>query len=231
MKLRFNDLRVATKLFSGFIIMLIAIFTAVIISYKNSDKIIDSTDKIIHTHKVLLDLGQVDADLIDLETTQRGFIITGDHKYLEPYTKGIKVIYQNISNLQKLISDNKQQITRIDLLKEIVDLKLAELNRTIHLRKQENGFEEAKEIILTDKGKIIMDSIRFQIKEIESEELRLLSIRSLAPEKSRKNSGNILALLLIFSTLFSVMIAFFISRSLIRPIKTLRDGIIKVGGR
>ena len=229
MKLNFNNLRITTKLFSGFTIMLVVILAVIIISYKNSDKIIESTDMIIHTHVVLTNLAKIKADLIDLETGQRGFIITGDKKYLEPYKKSLKIVKKNIAHLQKLTSGNKIQTKRLNYLKELVEIKLNELNKTIQLRQQENGFEKAKEIILTDKGKKIMDKIRTQIKKIENEELILLHIRSSDPERSRKNSLNMLAALLFFSILFSVIISFFTSRSITRPIKALHNGIIIVG--
>jgi signal transduction histidine kinase/CHASE3 domain sensor protein/ActR/RegA family two-component response regulator len=229
MKLSFNNPSITARLFSAFTIMLIVILTVIIISYKNSRKIIDSTDMIIHTHEVLTSLGQVKANLLNLETGQRGFIITGKQKYLKPYTTSLKVVQENIARLRKLTSDNKNQTKRISLLKEMVNSKLDVINKTIQLRQQKNGFEKAKEIVLTDEGMLIMDKIRTQIKEIENEELTLLSIRSSAPEKSRKNSRNILAALLFFSALFTIIISFFTSRSITRPIKALHDGTIIVG--
>jgi signal transduction histidine kinase/CHASE3 domain sensor protein/CheY-like chemotaxis protein len=229
MKLSVNNLKIATKFFFSFSVMLILMVAIIIISYKNSEKIVDSTDLIVHTHEVLTGLAKVEADLTDLETGQRGFIITGQQKYLEPYTQSLATIQQNIDHLRKLTLDNKSQTKKIDLLQDLVDHKLKVLNKTIQLRKQENGFEKAKEIILTDEGKIVMDKIRTQIKDLENEELHLLSIRSSAPEKSRKNSLTILIALLFFSTLFSVIIFFFTSRSITRPIKALHDGVIKVG--
>jgi CHASE3 domain sensor protein len=71
--------------------MLIVILTAITISYKNSNKIIDSTDMIIHNHTILRDLANIETDLINLETGQRGFVITGETKYLQPYTKSLKL--------------------------------------------------------------------------------------------------------------------------------------------
>jgi CHASE3 domain sensor protein len=81
-------------------------------------------------------------------------------------------VQSNIVNLHKLISDNKDQFKRINLLDKLVDNKLEELNKTIQLRKEENGFQKVNEIILTDEGKKIMDKIRVKNKEIEETELR-----------------------------------------------------------
>jgi signal transduction histidine kinase/CHASE3 domain sensor protein/CheY-like chemotaxis protein len=229
MKLSFKNLRIATKIFSAFTIMLIVILAAITISYKNSNKIIDSTDMIIHNHTILRDLANIETDLINLETGQRGFVITGETKYLQPYTKSLKIVQDNIDNLRKLTINNKSQTKRIDLINELVDLKLKQLNKAILLRSEENGFEKAKKVISTDEGKKIMGKIRTLIKEIENEELTILSIRSLAPEKSRKNSVNVLIALLFFSVLFTLIISFFTSRSITTPIKALHDGTVIVG--
>jgi CHASE3 domain sensor protein len=85
MKLSFKILGLQQKIFSAFTIMLIVILAAITISYKNSNKIIDSTDMIIHNHTILRDLANIETDLINLETGQRGFVITGETKYLQPY--------------------------------------------------------------------------------------------------------------------------------------------------
>jgi len=229
MKLRFKNIRISKRIFFAFTIMLIVILAVITISYKTSIKIIDSTDLIIHTNKVLIDLGKVESELIDLETGQRGFLITGDPKYLEPYNASLKVIRENIAYLQRLTSDNKSQTKRINLIKELVGLKIKELDKTIKLRSEENGFEKAREVVLTDEGKDIMAKIRNLIKEVENEELRILSLRTSAPEKSKKKSATIFTALLFFSTLFTLLISFLTSRSITRPIKTLHEGTIIVG--
>jgi CHASE3 domain sensor protein len=97
-------------------------------------------------------------------------------------------VQSNIVNLHKLISDNKDQFKRINLLDKLVDNKLEELNKTIQLRKEENGFQKVNEIILTDEGKKIMDKIRVKNKEIEETELRKTFFKPKLIEKKVKPS-------------------------------------------
>jgi len=229
MKLGMNNVKISTKLIFGFAIMLLLILTVVLISNDNTHKILDSAYMIVHTQKVLADLEGIEAELIDLETGQRGFIITGKPQYLEPYNRSMRNVNSHIHDLQVLTSDNISQTKRIDLLKELVDAKLKELSFTIELRHQENGFEKAKEIILTNEGKIIMDEIRTQIEEIKKEELRLLTLRSAAPKELEKSTENIFVVLIIFSVLLSVIIGFLIIRSITVPIKALQNGTMIVG--
>ena len=103
----------------------------ILISYGNSKKILDSTYMIIHTQEVLTDLAGIKTDLIDLETGQRGFIITGKQKYLEPYNRSLEIIKNHVNNLRTITADNKGQTKRINLLTEMINAKLEELNNTI----------------------------------------------------------------------------------------------------
>ena len=69
------------------------------------------------------------------ETGQRGFIITGEERYLESYDAGIARIQQDIDALARLIRDASQQET-LQEVRKLSDAKLAELRETIRLRKE-----------------------------------------------------------------------------------------------
>ena len=187
MNLILKDSSISTRLFLGFSIILLVVITIIIVSDNNSNTIITSENLIVQTHKVLTELKDVEARLIDLETGQRGYIITGKLKYLEPYHNSMMVIDNKIDYLISLTSDNASQAKRIDILKEMIDNKLSELLNAIELR-EKSGFEAAKEMIETDDGKIIMEKIRSQISNIRKEELRLLEIRTLKPDQAKKGN-------------------------------------------
>lgn len=204
----------------GFAISLIVLLSTIILSYVHSNRIITSTSLIVHTHEVLAELSDIEAKLIDLETGQRGFIITSKLEYLKPYNRSLVVLQKKLDYLKKLTSDNTSQINRIELLEDLINAKLKELNLTIEL-KQREGFESAKKIVDTDEGKEIMDKIRDQLAEIENEELILLKERSLEPIEARELNDVILIILLVCSLVISIVIALYTSHSITNPIKTL----------
>lgn len=228
MNLILKDSSISTRLFLGFSIILLVVITIIIVSDNNSNTIITSENLIVQTHKVLTELKDVEARLIDLETGQRGYIITGKLKYLEPYHNSMMVIDNKIDYLISLTSDNASQAKRIDILKEMIDNKLSELLNAIELR-EKSGFEAAKEMIETDDGKIIMEKIRSQISNIRKEELRLLEIRTLKPDQAKKETYKILMGLLVFSIIIIVIIAVWTVHSITKPIKALQDGTVIVG--
>ena len=77
----------------------------------------------------------------DVETGQRGFVITGEVHYLEPYSAGFADVELAFADIRKLTSDNASQQRRLDVIEPLIRLKLDALNQTIALRR-DVGFEE-----------------------------------------------------------------------------------------
>src|SRR6266851_9558931 len=146
-------------------------------SYRNTARFAEASEWRKHTYEVLRNLGETVARLVDAETGQRGYLLTGEDAYLEPYRAAITNIDQNIGKLKNLTSDNPNQQKRIQVLEPLVARKLAELQRTIDLRKNE-GLAAANRAVLEGSGKHWMDQIRAIIAEMANEEKDLLRIRT-----------------------------------------------------
>ncbi|NQX77629.1 CHASE3 domain-containing protein [Gilvibacter sp.] len=227
-KLSLQNLSISSQIFLGFLIVVISVILSIYISYNNSKKIIESEGWVIHTQEVLTQLENIEARLLDLETGQRGFLITGKESYLEPFNSSLAIIYNELELLREKTIDNSSQTPRIDSLKLTIDKKIEELKLTIELRRN-IGFEAAKEIVDNDSGKLFMDQMRLQIAAIENEELRLLEIRSLKPEITRRETNAILVGLLFFTIIIVITVFTLITRSITKPIQTLQSGADIIG--
>ena len=223
-----QNINVSIQISIGFAIVIVAFIISIFTSHVNANKIIKNEEWVIHTHEVLTQTGNIEARLIDMETGQRGYIITGNAAYLEPYNNSLDKIYNELEYIREKTSDNASQTQRIDNLKETVDKKIEELRQTIDLRKNV-GFEAAKEIVDNNSGKMFMDTIRNQISDIKKEELRLLETRSLKPEKTRHRNDILLIGLLISTILITIAVFLTIRRSISNPIRTLQNGAEIVG--
>ncbi len=163
--------------FGGF-----AIATAILVfvgwqSYQNTARFAEASEWRKHTYEVLWNLDETVAQLVDAETGQRGYLLTGEESYLEPYRAAIKNIDQTIRDLKSLTSDNPNQQKRIQILEPLVEKKLTELQRTIDLRKKE-GLTAANRVVLEGSGKQAMDQIRAVVAEMMKEEEYLLKLRT-----------------------------------------------------
>jgi len=131
-----------------------------------------------HTQEVLRHLSDALGHLTDAETGQRGYLITGEERYLEPYRQAESLflggkVCPHIVALRELTRDNPAQQQRLNTLERLSRERLASLAKAIALRR-EKGPEAAQARILTDAGKRIMDDIRNVITEMREEEQRLL---------------------------------------------------------
>jgi len=68
---------------------------------------------VIHTQKVLADHNDILNSAINIETGMRGYLLTGQDTYLEPYEIGSMNIYSQFDALRKTVSDNPQQVERL----------------------------------------------------------------------------------------------------------------------
>ena len=137
---------------------------------------------VTHTRKVQAHISHALSLMQDLETGQRGFLLTGNIKYLEPFQNAISQVNSEVDGLKKLTADNPHQQENVDSLSPLIEQKILELNETIALRQTE-GLESALRVVNTDVGKIVMDQIRVVLKDMNDEESRLLKKRKLTSEK------------------------------------------------
>jgi len=228
MKLNLKNTKIATRITLSFLIVMLSVFIVISASLHNANKLIKGENLIVHTYEVLNGLEKVAGSLLDLETGQRGYLITGDTHYLEPYSASLRIIDSRISFLKEQTLDNPIQTKRIIALQKLIDEKLQELNTTINLRNHV-GFEAAKKVVNEHSGKIIMDNIRLLIAEIRAEELRLLDLRVLLPEEAKNNTLILHLTLLILGVLIIILVNVFVVRSIVTPIKILQDSMVHVG--
>ena len=130
-----------------------------------------------HTHEVLEKIESFLSEMKDAETGQRGYLLTGKDQYLEPYDTAVRAVPVLLEELRKLTSDNPSQQSRIETLRALMTAKLAVLQETIELRRT-RGFDQALEVVSSDRGQQIMDRIRVVIQEMKSDELSLLDRRN-----------------------------------------------------
>jgi len=165
------------KTTAGFGVALAALVGIGAFSFLSLSRLKNTSNQVEHTYKVINKLGTLLSQLTDAETGQRGYLLTGEIRYLKPYENAIASIDQNLDELQELTANNPDQQQHMTQLSPLITFKLAELKETITLR-QSQGYEAALRVVKTDRGKQAMEEIRAIVKVMEDEELQLLKQRS-----------------------------------------------------
>jgi signal transduction histidine kinase/ActR/RegA family two-component response regulator len=136
-----------------------------------------------HTDEVIASLHKTLSIATDAETGVRGFIITGDENYLEPYNLARRQFDTELSKVRKLTADNPQQQSRLDAFDFLLTKRLGILQEHVEARRQK-GFAIAQKMVATGEGKRLHDQLRQSIAEMEAAELALLSERRPQAQRS-----------------------------------------------
>lgn len=161
------------KIFIGFMACLLILFAGSYTGYHSMKQLITTSSWVAHTYEVEMLIGSAITQLNDAETGQRGYLLTGNTIYLEPYERGISKIITTLARAKILTIDNPKQQKCIEQIEILTKKKLSELKETIDLYNAGNQ-ADAIDLILTHRGKQLMDDIRTIINDMKSEEQRLL---------------------------------------------------------
>ncbi len=218
---------IGSKIASAFGLALAVLVVVGVVSRDSTNKLIVSAEWVRHTHQVLASLDQFLSALKDAETGQRGYLITGEMRYLEPYQNARYVADQKLKQVRELTVDNPNQQQRLIALEPLVAGKFAELQETIDLRR-EKGFAPAAQVVLTDKGKNAMDSIRKLVSDMETEETSLLAKRS-EDEKDRARRTNLTIILGSLGSFVLLGLAgVFLTRNIAVPLREVSAAARKI---
>ncbi len=145
-----------------------------------------------HTHEMLGSLERLLAAATDSETAERGYVITGDASYLEPYRQGIAAVDREAGRLRALTQGNRAQQQRLDSLMALLTERLANIRTVIDARR-DRGFAAAQSEILTGQGKQFHDRIRSLIDQTKEAETSLLDQR----ERRAHESSNVAQIVIL----------------------------------
>ncbi len=160
------------KLTMGFALVLVLLLANALLSFQNLRRVIDNNAQVTHTGAVMAQLQMVLSTMQDAETGQRGYVITGQEPYLEPYNAAEKRIAGQIQELKNLIIAPSVK-PLVPVLERQVEGRLDSLRTTIALRRT-RGLEAARQRILRGQGKKRMDALRATIAGMERRENKLL---------------------------------------------------------
>lgn len=161
------------------VIFVLSLFMIIFIAglgYKQITNLSASTDMVIHTYKVNVELEQILSYLKDAETGQRGFIITQDSLYLKPFLEGRKKVNNSFAELKYLTADNPEQQENLKELSFLIDKRLDNLEiASSYAARDQTGLSKFKEVFL--EGKNYMGAIRNKLNYMIALENDLLKKR------------------------------------------------------
>ncbi|HXI11100.1 MAG TPA: response regulator [Thermoanaerobaculia bacterium] len=199
----------------GVILALASLLFIVGSSVKSIETLVETNRSVVHTDEVIARIRQLLATIADSESSQRGYLLTGNTTFLEPYNQGLSGIPRALSQLRTLVLDNPAQQSRLQVLGRVIDEKVMVLADGVRIRTEE-GSEAAQRFVAYGRGKSTMDQIREILQEMEQEESRLLVIRTRHAEQVRSHTLRVISLAGLANALLIGFVVWLMARDLRR---------------
>jgi len=182
----------------GMLVLLGGIGAFTLQQVDDSDYWVDHTRQVIGANQQLL------LDIRDAEAAERGYIITGDDRYLEPFNAAAQDLAPVLAKLHQLLSDNPQQQKRLTALEGLINQRMNILHQGVQQR-QNLGFAAAEAVVASGGGRESAKQIGDASRELGAEEYGLLEQRS-HTRQARVRAGfvaGMVAVLLALATLIT----------------------------
>lgn len=211
-------MNITWKIIFGLGINAAVLATIGFIAYSNMQSSLDNNKWVDHTHAVLEESQLVLSRLKDAETGQRGFLLTGKERYLDPYNSAVEQLKGSVNQLRNLTIDNPVETQRCDKLEELISDKLSELAETINL-KRVGKIEAAMAIVNSDRGKNLMEAARKIVSDIDTTERTLLVKRNDQASLSSTNTGYIIVWGIGGGLICLILTGYALNRSIVVPLR------------
>ena len=206
------------------VLFLLVLFSISILSSVLTFKLESYGDKklawVIHTHDVITNSERLLSSMKDAETGQRGYLLTQEVTYLDPYYTGMSNAQQIFQKLRSLTKDNGDQQAALENIAEAMKLKFDELALTVELVEYDN-LSQALKVVKEDRGKAYMDGLRADLNEFINIELLLLEKRKGDFKENRSQLVTLIKMQIVVLVFLAIATIFFMKRNLFDPLNLL----------
>ena len=226
-----THMKVGTRLYASFGIVIILLAAMLLVSQNNFSHMSSANKMNVHTYQVLSEVDGLLTSLVNIETGERGFALTGKDASLEPLIAGKEQFRKHLDAAKSLTSDNPAQQRRLDQLAEHQQQWLERaITPVIELRRNtaSDRMMPVVEAEQAGKGKQAMDAMRVLLADISGEEMSLLKLRSDEAAGSESKAVVILWGSGLLTAVFALIVALLITRSITRPLSQAMDVARKV---
>ena len=163
--------------------VIFALVVSGFIATRNIRELQENRLRVRSSNEMLTALLMIEASLMDAESGQRGYLITGNESYLKTFDDATHRSIQSLDLIESLAQNKMLQHEALRPLRDLVEERIAELQHVLDVQASQ-GREAARSAVATDAGKRTMDRIREKTAAMRQVENDLLSERELAAARS-----------------------------------------------
>lgn len=217
---KFFRMNIRAKIIMGYVFIIICLGIALLIVSGRVSSLQKEVDFVASHDLEAHDLiNAIQKNMVDMETGMRGYIITGDAQYLEPYDTANKTWLDNYNKLLQLISYNPAQKDSLERIKPTIQSWVRTAGDNIIQLKKENKQAAIDDYFKQNSGKKLMDQLRTQFDSFLAAEKQLTKARSDQLAQSNENLRIVLFTLLGVISIFAIVVALILSNSITNTIQ------------
>src|SRR6266702_4011808 len=195
----------------GFILAVLLTGLIGFLSWRSTRLAAQEADLVAHTHAVMGTLDVTVEHAIELETSARGFALTGQDLLLTHYEAARGTINQDFGTLRHLTTDNPNQQRRLEVLEPQIADALAFADELVVARRNVRAIPGASEIKQSER---VVDAIRDTIHQMQAEEMRLLNERSQKTGAARRLTTFVTVAGTLVGAVFILLAGFAVNREI-----------------
>jgi|GEM_PF-3150727 len=198
------------KILVALLSILMILCTLTYLSHRNSQRVISSAEAMERSQEIKYHIEQLLAEITDYESVARGYVITGDEKYLEPGSFTSENVSSHLNDLKDLVGNDTLQLSQVYLLNDLVEKKI-NTSKGIVSKRRSSSLNEVAKYIEASNSKALMDKIRNVTDNMLNEEDNKLKTERDENRTHIKNF-NITFDLMLIKIAISVLTVFFVLR-------------------
>jgi len=178
---------------AGFVVTMVVFLAIAVMAYRDIAAYLDNTKTIAKSTALRIELNSLSSSLKDVQRGARGYVISGDPKFLEPFRHGANVVTDQMERLQTLTAASPAQTRQIDLVNSLAEQMMGLSLKEVEFVRGGEA-DSAQATVRAGGAKLAMDSIDDIIRQLEEQEERGLNERKVRADSDFKDSLTLLGL-------------------------------------
>lgn len=219
---------VGKKIWGCLGLLLLVVLSVGWVSLDTTARLTEAAQWSEHTHEVQKRLADLLSAVQDIETGQRGYVITGEDQFLQPYEAGRTELEKIIADVRRMTADNPEQQRNLDRVEQTARHRLAEAQTRIDTRRT-GGFEAARQLVAGDRGRQAMLDFRAAIGQMQAVESRLLAERESIKEQNTRMANMAVVGGAVAAGIIVLLSGAFLSANIVAPLRDITLTAERIG--
>ena len=218
-----------SKITFGYVIIVLALIVSALYLNTQMRTLQAERNQIIKYDSQILTLSNnIEKSILEMQAGKRGYIISGDDRYLESYYQATEQWEKDYNSLYALLKNNPEQLEKLSAIKSTIDHWIVTSGDPVIAMKREGNTEELAEHFSEDEGRSSLTLMEQQFEEFRIAESEAILATTDELDKQNNRISIALTVFLIMVTLAAITIATTVSNSIIRTVHSVTNSIHRI---